>query len=109
MTVVKISRIIIATCCELNKALLLVETLVRPGNLLTRQINRNGKLTQTYARTTGHVHPEKPSLELIRLSVAGNRIRHTDVSSNYLHVPFDKTLAELPATVRQRIGLDNYT
>ena len=64
-------RIIIANGVELNKALLSVE---HPGDLLTRPVNRNGRLTQTYARTTVHVCPEQPSLERIRLSVAGNRI-----------------------------------
>ena len=70
-------RIIIANGVELSKALLLVGTLVQqqeyPADLLTRHVNRNGRLTQTYARTTGHVRPEQPSLEQLRLSVAGNR------------------------------------
>ena len=101
-------RIIIATGRELNESLLSIGTLVRPGNLLTRRVNRNGRITQTYARTTGHVRPEQPSLTRIRLSVAGNIIRTVDIRSNYLHVPFDTPLAELPASVRQRIGRENY-
>ena len=106
-------QIIIANGVELNEALLSVGTLVQqhehPADLLTRCVNKNGRITQTYARKTGHVRPEQPSLERIRLSVAGNRIRHVDISSNYLHVPFDTPLAELPAAVRQPIGQDNYT
>ena len=93
----------------MNEALLLVGTLVCPVNLLTRRVNRNGRITQTYARTTGHVRPEQSSLTRIRLSVAGNIIRTADISSNYLHVPFDTPLAELPAAVKQRIGRDTYT
>ena len=102
-------RIIIATGRELNESLLSIGTLVRPGNLLTRRVNRNGRITQTYARTTGHVRPEQPSPTRIRLSVAGSIIRTVDISSNYLHLPFDTPLAELPAAVRQRIGRDKYT
>ena len=97
---------------ELNEALLSVGTLVRqqehPANLLTHRVNRDGRITQTYARTTCHVRPEQPSPTRNRLSVAGNIIRTVDISSNYLHVPFDTPLAELPAAVRQRIGRDNY-
>ena len=66
-------------------------------------------LTQTYARTTTHVRPEQPSLNRIRLSAAGNRIQHVDISSNYLHIPFDTPLAKLPTAVRQRIGQETYT
>ena len=66
-------------------------------------------LTQTYARTTVHARPEQPSLEQVRLSVVGNIIRTVNISSNYLHVPFDTPLAKLPAAARQRIGRDNYT
>ena len=97
-------RIIIATGRELNESLLSIGTLVRPGNLLTRRVNRNGRITQMYARTTCHVRLEQPSLTQIRLSVAGNIIRTADISSNYLHIPFDTPLAELPAAVRQYIG-----
>ena len=44
--------------------------------------------TQTYARTTGHVHSEQPSSTQIRLSAARNSIWTVDISSNYLYVPF---------------------
>ena len=101
-------RIIIATGRELNEALLSIGTLVRPGNLLTRRVNRNGRITQTYARTTTHVRPEQPSLNRVRLSAAGNSIQHVDISSNYLHIPFDPPIAELPTVVRQRIGRETY-
>ena len=97
---------------ELIEALLLVGTLVRqqehPANLRTHRVNKDGRITQTYTRTTCHVRPEQPSPTRIRLSVAGNIIRTVDISSNYLHVPFDTPLAEIIAAVRQRIGRENY-
>ena len=97
---------------ELNASLLLVGTLVwqqeHPVNLLTHRLNREGRITQTYARTTCHVRPKQPSPTQIRLSVAGNIIWTVDISSNYLHVLFDTPLAELPAAEWQQIGRDNY-
>ena len=113
-------QIIIATGVALNEELLsvgellLVGTLVRrqdhPADLLTRPIS-DSRRTQTYARTTAHVRPEQPSLNRVRLSAAGNRIQHVDISSNYLHIPFDTPLAELPAAAaaRQHISRDTYT
>ena len=70
---------------------------------------RQSTLTQTHGRTTVHVRPEQPSLNRIRLSAAGNTIQDVDISSNYLHIPLNTQIAELPAAVRQRIGRDTYT
>ena len=83
----------------LSEELLAIGTLVQPAD----------RRPQTYARTTVHVRPEQPSLNRIRLSAAGNTIQDVDISSNYLHIPFDTQIAELPAAVRQRIGRDTYT
>ena len=92
-------QIITATGVALSKELLAIGTLVQPAD----------RRPQTYARTTVHVRPEQPSLNRIRLSVAGNTIRDVDISSNYLHIPRDTQIAELPAAVRQRIGRGTYT
>ena len=111
-------KIIIATGVALNEELLSVGkpvsvgTLVRrqdhPADLLTRPVSDDRRI-RTYARTTAHVRPEQPSLNRVRLSAAGNRIQHVDISSNYLHIPFDPPIAELPTVVRQRIGWETYT
>ena len=78
------------------------------ADLLTRHIAIDGRIRQTYARHTTHVRPEQPSLNQIRLTAAGNVIRTVDISSNYLHLPSDQPIAELPAAVQQRIGRANY-
>ena len=92
-------QIIIAAGVVLSKELVAIGTLVQPAD----------RQPQTYARTTTHVRPEQSSLNRIRLSAAGNRSQDVDISSNYLHIPFDTQIAELPAVVRQRIGRDTYT
>ena len=76
---------------KLNKALLLVRTLVQQqehtADLLTRRVNSNGRIKQIYARTTSHVRPKQPSPTQIQLSAAGNVIQTVDISSNYLYLP----------------------
>ena len=79
-----------------------------PADRLTRRIAIDGRIRQTYARHTTHVRPEQPSLHRIRVTAAGNLIQTADISSNYLHLPIDQPIAELPAAVRQRIGRANY-
>ena len=75
-----------------------------PADLLTRRTAIDGRIRQIYARNTIHVRPNLPSPERIRLSAAGNRIRHIDISTDYLHLNF----AELPVAEQQRIGRANY-
>ena len=86
----------------------LVQQHEHPADLLTRRIAIDGRIRQTYARHTTHVRPEQPSLDRIRLTAGGNIIRTADISNNYLHIPIDQPLAELPAAVQQRIGRANY-
>ena len=86
----------------------LVQQHEHPADLLTRRITIDGRIRQIYARNTTHVRPDLPSPTRIRLSAAGNIIRHVDISSNYLHLTLDPPIAELPATERQRIGRANY-
>ena len=80
--------------------------LISAGALVRQSLST---LTQTYTRITVHARLKQPLLERIRLSVAGNRVQHKDVSSNYLQVPFDTLIAELPAAVRQHLSQDTYT
>ena len=89
--------------------LLSVGALVRqqhehPADLLTRRTAIDGRIRQIYARNTIHVRPNLPSPERIRLSAAGNRIQHIDISTDYLHLNF----TELSVTEQQRIGRANY-
>ena len=78
-------------------------------NELVRLISAGALVRQSPPTLTTHVRPEQPSLNRIRLSAAGNTIQDVDISSNYLHIPVDTQIAELPAAVRQRIGQDTYT
>ena len=78
-------------------------------NELVRLISAGALVRQSPPTLTIHVRPEQPSLNRIRLSAAGNTIRDVDISSNYLHIPRDTQIAELPAAVRQRIGRGTYT
>ena len=102
------SEIFIAEFKNEFTTLILVGALVQqrenPADLLTRRITINDRIRQIYARNTTHVRPDLPSPTRIRLSAAGNIIRHVDISTNYLHLNF----AELPATEQQRIGHANY-
>ena len=75
-----------------------------PADLLTRRVTINSRTTQIYARATSHVHPEPTLANLTRLTAAGNRYQTTDISNNYLHLPF----ADLLFAERQRIGRANY-
>ena len=81
------SEIVIAAFKEefnrLISAGAIVEQHERPA--LQERIVVDGRIRQTYARYTTHVRPEQPSPTRIRLSAAGNRIRHIDISSNYCH------------------------
>ena len=98
---------------DLSEALLSAGTLVQqqehPADLLTQRITSNGRITQICARTMSHIRPKLPSPTRLRLSAAGNVIRTVDISSNYLYLPIDPPIAELPAAVRQHIGRETYS
>ena len=55
---------------------------------------------QIYARATSHVRPEPTLANLTRLTATGNRYQTTDISNNFLHLPFAE---------RQRISQANYS
>ena len=82
----------------------LVQQHEHPVDLLTRRTAINGRIRQIYARNTINVRPNLPSPEQIRLSAAGNIIRHIDISTDYLHLNF----GELPVVEQRRIGRANY-
>ena len=107
------SKIVIAEFKKKFNRLVSVGALVQqhehPVDLLTRRVTINGRITQIYARHTTHVSPELPSPTQIRLSAAENVIQTVDISSNYLHLPIDPSIAELPVAVQQRIGQANYS
>ena len=77
----------------------------------------NRRSTQNYARYKTHVRQEQSAPTRSRLSAAGKRIQHGDISSNYCHTHAQEAshdrrqclnFANLSVAEQRRIGRTNY-